>query len=165
MSLLLLLIVTRLDVVEAELVRVLGRSDDANPVTELVLLQELLGKVLEVALGKWDAGSHRDADITYASSQNEPTQKEQLRVITLAGDLHVLTELASLSLDLDTVMKVLLKGRTVKDTIASRTGVVNDELVLRSSLGGGGLGLERKRKETQYEPTEKVTQQSGTGAN
>ena len=53
-----------LDVVEAELVGVLGRSNDADPVPELVLLQELLGEVLEVALRDGDAGGHGEVDIT-----------------------------------------------------------------------------------------------------
>ena len=56
-----------LDVVEAELVGILGRSNDTNPVTELVLLQELLGEVLEVALGDGDGGGHGDVDIAYTA--------------------------------------------------------------------------------------------------
>ena len=61
-------------------------------------------------------------------------------------------------------MEVLLKSCAIKDTVASGTGIVNDELVLRSSLRGGLWLHERIREnETQHEPTEKVTQQSGTG--
>ena len=59
----------------------------------------------------------------------------------MAGNPHAFTELACLALDLDTVMEVLLKGRAVEDTITGRTGVIDDELVLSSSLSGGGLGL------------------------
>ena len=77
MSLLLLLLITRLDVVEAELVDVLRGGDDTgrhvspnvhtvkveklgvpNPVTEGVLLQELFGEVLKVPLGEGDVRSH-----------------------------------------------------------------------------------------------------------
>ena len=69
------------------------------------------------------------------------------KLLTLAGDLHVLTELAGLALDLDTVMEVLLKGSTVKDTVACWARVVDDELVLGGGLRGG-LGLHRtERKE------------------
>lgn len=39
-----------LDVVEAELVNVLGRCDNTNPVPKRVLLQELFSQVLEVTL-------------------------------------------------------------------------------------------------------------------
>ena len=79
MCLVLLLVVIRLDVVEAELVDVLRGSDDTgrhvspnvhkvkveklgvpNPVTEGVLLQELFGEVLEVPLGEGDVRSHSD---------------------------------------------------------------------------------------------------------
>ena len=58
-------------------------------------------------------------------------------------DLDVVTELASLALDLNAIVQELLKSRAVEDTVASGTGVVDDELVLSSSgLSGGGLGLE-----------------------
>ena len=66
-------------------------------------------------------------------------------------DLDVVTELTSLALDLDTVVQELLKGRAVEDTVASGTGVVDDELVLSSSsLSSGGLGLmhTERREET-----------------
>ena len=56
-------------------------------------------------------------------------------------DLDVVTELTSLALDLDTVVQELLKGRAVEDTVASVTGVVDDELVLSSTRLGSGLGL------------------------
>ena len=59
----------------------------------------------------------------------------------MTSDLDIVTELASFALDLDTVMEVLFKSSTVKDTVTRRTGVVDDELVLRSTRLGGGLGL------------------------
>ena len=67
--------------------------------------------------------------------------------LTIAVDLDVVTELARLAIDLDTVVQELLEGRAVKDTVVGRTGVVNDELVLSSSrLSGGGLGLRETEK-------------------
>ena len=61
-------------------------------------------------------------------------------------------------------MQELLKRSTVEDTVARRARVVNDELVLRSSLRGGlWLNEGIRENETQHEPTEKVTQQSGAG--
>ena len=62
---------------------------------------------------------------------------------TLTLNFDVLAELTSLTLDLDTVMEVLLKGRAVEDTITGRTGVIDDELVLSSSFTSSGLGLEK----------------------
>jgi hypothetical protein len=41
-------------VVELENVGVLCRSDDPDPVTEEVFLQELLGEVLDITLGEGD---------------------------------------------------------------------------------------------------------------
>ena len=62
---------------------------------------------------------------------------------TIPVDLHTVTKLASLAIDLDTVVQELLERRTVKDTVARRAGVVNDKLVLSSrGFSGGGLGLE-----------------------
>lgn len=50
-----LLLVVR-DVEELDLVTLLGGGDDTEPVTELLLAQVLLGKVLEVALGEGNVG-------------------------------------------------------------------------------------------------------------
>ena len=167
MCLLLLLVITRLDVVEAELVDVLRGGDDTgrhvspnvhtvkveklgvpNPVTEGVLLEELFGEVFEVPLGKRDARGHGDL------------------VGAIAGDLDALSKLPDLALDLDAIVQVLFEGCAIEDTVASGARVVNDELVLRSSLRGG-LWLHEgiRQNETQHEPTEKITQQSGTGTN
>jgi hypothetical protein len=41
------------DVEEAELVDTLGGGDDTEPVTELLLLQELLGPAIDVSLQSW----------------------------------------------------------------------------------------------------------------
>ena len=65
-------------------------------------------------------------------------------------NLHALAELTSLAIDLDTVVQELLEGRAVKDTVARRTRVVDDELVLSSSrFSGSGFGLE-EQEETKY---------------
>jgi hypothetical protein len=62
---------------------------------------------------------------------------------TFTGDFDVFSKLAGLSFDLYAVMKKFLKVRAIEDTIGSRLGVINSELVLNSgSFGGGGLGLE-----------------------
>lgn len=80
---------------------------------------------------------------------------------TITGDLDIVPKLPSLSLHLDAVMKELLEVRTVKDTIGSWLGVIDNELMLSSrGFGSGGLGLEIQT--TRCEPTEKGTQQSDT---
>ena len=39
-----------------------------NPVTELVLLEELFGEILEVSLGECDIGCHGDLSVTFWES-------------------------------------------------------------------------------------------------
>ena len=72
-------------------------------------------------------------------------------VLTLAGDLHVLAELAGLALDLNTVMEVLFESGTVEDTVAGRARVVDNELVLSSSFTSSGLGLEKTLQKREKE--------------
>ena len=81
---------------------------------------------------------------------------------TLPVDLDAVAKLASLAIDLDAVVEVLLEGSTVEDTVTRGARVVNDELVLGSSLCGG-LDLVGGGGETQHKPTEKITQQSDSG--
>jgi len=65
--------------------------------------------------------------------------------------------LASLSFNLDTIVKELLKVRTVKNSISSGLGVIDGKLVFGNGiLARGGFGL----RETERQPTEKGTQQS-----
>lgn len=118
------------DVVEAELVDTLGGGDDAEPVTELLLLEVLLGpgermwsadcrrtelrgvysQVLEVATGEGDVSN--DLDLALAS----------------LGDDDVVTEVADTALNLDAVVQELLEGGDVEDLVASGLRSVDDEL-------------------------------------
>ena len=57
-------------------------------------------------------------------------------------DLDAVTELPSLTIDLNAVVEELLERRAVENTVTRGTGVVDDELVLSSSsLSSSGLGL------------------------
>merc|ERR1712137_1359054 len=87
------------DVEEAELVDTLGGGNDAEPVTELLLLEELLGEVLQVAAGELLVSN--DLDLA----------------ITLLGDLDDLAEVTGAALDLDAVVEELLESLDVKDLI------------------------------------------------
>jgi hypothetical protein len=71
-----------------------------NPVTKLVLLQELFGEVLEVPLAEGNVRSHCD-----------------LRV-SIPGELDAIAKLTSLALDLDTIVQEFLKISTIEDTCA-----------------------------------------------
>ncbi len=91
------------DVVEAEEVAVLSAGDDADVITKQVLLKELLGEVLQVALGHLDlAGDGED--------------------VVLLGEGNVLAQDADLAVDLDLVAEELLllngrKERKKKDIV------------------------------------------------
>lgn len=76
-----------------------------------MLLEELLCKVLEVALGEVLVGSDSELGIIAASN------------------VHLVGETTSATLDLDAIVKELLKGSGIKDLVTSRAGAVNDELV------------------------------------
>lgn len=83
-----------LDIVEFEGVDSLAGGDDSKPISELVLLQELLGEVLEVSSRELSVGD----DDNLSSS--------------LAGDLDCLTKVAGSSVNLDSVVQEFLECST-----------------------------------------------------
>lgn len=78
--------------------------------------------------------------------------------LTVTGDLDLVAELTDLSVNLNAATEVVLERRSVKDTVASGTGVVDEELVLHAS--GGLLGGLRRIIHVGCQPTEKKSQQS-----
>jgi len=108
--LVILLLVLANDVVEAELVDTLGGGDDAEPVTELLLLEELLCQVLEVATGEVLVGDDLD-----------------LAVVEV-GDGDALAEVAGEAVDLDARLEEGGEGRRVEDLVVGGLGSVDDEL-------------------------------------
>lgn len=88
-------------------VGVLVGRDHTEPLAHLVLLEELLGQVLEVPLGEGDARGNRKLSRS------------------LAGDLDIVSELSNLSLDLDLVDKELLVRGGVEDLVVGGAGEVN----------------------------------------
>lgn len=93
----------------------LGSGHDTQPVTQLSALQELLREVLEVALREGDGGLHPDL------------------ALALTGDLHDVTELTGLTVNLDAVVQELLEGITVQHTVASGAREVDEEVVALGS--------------------------------
>ena len=61
-------------------------------------------------------------------------------------DLDLVTKLAGLAINLDTVVEVLLKRGAVEKTIACGAGKVDDMLRLDGGLGGGLRGLHKVRQ-------------------
>ena len=84
-----------MDVEVAELVGGLVGRDDVEVVTELLLLEVLLGEVLEVALGERGLGNDVEA-------------------VLVAGDDDGVTEDTGLAVDLDAVVEELLE-RSLED--------------------------------------------------
>ena len=116
-------LITLVDVEVLELVRGLADSEDAEPVTEFLLLQELLGEVLEVAL----LVLHRGAD-----------GEDVLLLVHV--DLHLVAELALAAVQLGVLLEVLLEGSDeglVEDTVLSGDRAVDleDLLSLLEGLG------------------------------
>ena len=99
------------DLEVSELIAVLGVGHNTEPVPEVVLLQVLLGEVLEISLGEGDIGGEGN-----------------LGLLPLHGEL--LAEVAGLSSDLDALLEILLKVSTVHDAILNGVGAVNEELNL-----------------------------------
>lgn len=101
-----------------ELVRVLVGGNDTDVITELVLLEELLDQVLEVALGEGSLGLNDDLGL-------------------LASDLDGLAELAGLSVNLDARLQEV--GQVVGVDGDLNDGALDRELEL--GLLGGNLLL------------------------
>jgi hypothetical protein len=130
-----LIIVSNVEVTELEGLLVSG--NDTEPVTDLVLLQELLGEVLEVTLGESNVSDNGDL------------------VISRTRDSDGFTEVVGTAINLDTVVKVLFlhiiivlmgiiqtcrvltyESSSIENLVVSGTGTVDNELGLLDSRGG-----------------------------
>ena len=127
---LILILVLVGDVEVTELIGTLVRGNDTEPVAELVLLEELLGKVLEVTLGELLVGG--DGDLGIITTDNG----------------HLIGETTGAALDLDAIVKELLESSGIKDLVTGGTGAVDGELVgdLLASLL---LNPEERKKEAR----------------
>ena len=93
-----------------------GLENSPNPVTELVLLQELFGEVLEVPLRERHVGSNSNVLVALKNSISTD-KREQVGCLTVANNLNVVPELSSLAIDLDAVDQELFKVCAIKDTV------------------------------------------------
>jgi len=99
------------NVVEPKLVNTLGGGDNPQPVAELLLLEELLGQVLEVATAELLVGD--DLDLA----------------VLLVGDGDVVAEVSGQALDLDALLEESGKGAWVEDLVVGWLSGVDGELV------------------------------------
>merc|ERR1712060_510276 len=100
------------DLEVTELVGALVSGDNAEILTHLLLLQVLLGQVLEVALGEVDLGLNDD-------------------VVHVLGDSDSVSEVAKLSLNLDALSEEIAEISEDDDVILDGELAVDSELVSR----------------------------------
>lgn len=101
-------------------VRILASSDNSKVVSELLLLQISLGQVLQLTLGEAKIGRAGNSQLS-----------------SITGDGNIVGSKSSgLSIDLDSVVKVLLEHGNVEDLIVDRLRAVDDE------FGDGFLSLD-----------------------
>ena len=115
------------DVEEADLVLVLGGGNNTEELTDLLLLEVLLGEVLEVSLGEVDHGGDNDG-------------------VLVLGDGDLVSEVSSLSLDLDSLGKEGLEVSENDNVVLNWLLEVDGELAgwlldlaSLASLGGGSF--------------------------
>lgn len=135
------------DVEELELVDTLRSRDDAEPVTELHLLEELLGPVgrkpwsaqtLSSTAGSWGRGGRADVQVLEVAAGELVVGNDLDLAVTLLGDLDGVAEVADTALDLDALVQELLESRDIEDLVAGRLGGVDDELDGSSVSKGRG---------------------------
>lgn len=113
-------------------------------ISQLLLLQVLLGQVLEVSLGERKLSVDDDLGL-------------------VSGDGHLAAELTGLAVDLDSVVQELLEGSGVKDLVLHRGGEVDGELGhgLLAGLLNLRLLLEFKMEKKRTSATKTTNHQSG----
>lgn len=126
------------DVEELELVHSLRGGDDAEPVTELHLLQELLGpsvRKITVSISPQTYPFPQALETDGCSLQVLEVPAGQLVVgddldlaVTNLGDLDGLAQVADAALDLDLLVQELLEGGDIEDLVAGGLRGVDDEL-------------------------------------
>lgn len=124
------------DVEEAELVDTLGGGHDTEPVTKLLLLEELLCAISIVSNSSsmLSASSGKYSQILEVSSRELSVCDNLDLALTLLGDLDSVAEVSDAAVNLDLVLEELLESRDVKDLVGRWLRRVDDELL-------GHLGL------------------------
>jgi hypothetical protein len=118
------------DVVEAELVDTLGGGDDTEPVTELLLLEVLLGaglKSMVSGVSRISAQQGNSQVLQVAAGEGDVSNDLDLALAGL-GNHDVVTEVADTALDLDAVVEELLEGGDIENLVGGRLGSVDNEL-------------------------------------
>lgn len=110
----------------AKLISLLIAGNNVEPVTELVLLQELLSQILQVTLGV----------------SNAHTSDSNLATAGITANLNGVTKLTSFAINLELVMEEVLKGGSVEDGVLDGATAVNNELAGLLASGSSGDALQ-----------------------
>jgi hypothetical protein len=119
------------DVEEAELVDALGGGNDAEPVTELLLLEELLCAVCNcqnAVFLKCVFSCGVDVQVLQVAAGELLVRNDLDLSIALLGDGNGVAKVTSAALDLDAVVKELLERLDVEDLVVDGLRAVDDEL-------------------------------------
>lgn len=129
------------NVEELQLVHSLRGGHDAEPVTELHLLEELLGAVrrgMVVSLscssvdcfeGSQIGGGQIALQVLEVAARQFVVGNDLDLAITLLGDGDGLAEVADATLDLDLLVQELLKRGDIENLVRGRLGGVDDEFL------------------------------------
>jgi len=112
LSLLFLYVVTSIDREVSKFVRILARCDNTKVISELLLLQVSLSKVLKLSLGELNIAWGRNGKLGAVTRDS----------YTVTG------KVGGLAVNLNAILKVLLERSNIKNLILNRGGAVNDEL-------------------------------------
>jgi hypothetical protein len=117
------------DVEELELVNTAGGGDDAEPVTELLLLEELLGAVYIISENvDTQDPCERNVQVLQVAARELVVGNDLDLAIGRGGDDNVVAEVVGAAVNLDVVLEELLEGGDVEDLVAGRLRSVDDEL-------------------------------------
>lgn len=139
------------DVEELELVDTLGGGHDAEPVTELVLLEELLGaaepdKLASVPqfIYRW---SVRHVQVLEVAARELVVGNDLDLALALLADDNGVAEVADAALDLDALLEELGEGTGVEDLVASGLRSVDHELEAEPLVNNPGYLFPRRGKD------------------
>ena len=123
------------DVEELELVDALGSRNNTEPVTELHLLEELLGPFPKCQRLSYSCNETLISLQVLEIPATELVMRNDLDLaVASLGDLDGVAEVSHAAIDLDLLVQELLEGRDIENLVAGGLRGIDDELQLVSIL-------------------------------